>query len=626
MKLGSRLTESNRKKLYAVSEHLGTEIERAIGLQIPFDVYFQDPLVAAQDSQLALDEEFYVEWEPGLCNGPTSARFAVVDYNGDTGTLAPPAEWDNDKQKFVYDGRVLDKLNKDPLQFHQVNVWAILQRALAFFEGGYGLGRRVPWGFEGNRLIVTPHAGYGENAFYDRRSKSLQFYYFDRGKERIFTCLSTDIINHEFGHAVLDGIRPHYLESSSVQTAAFHEFMGDLTAILIILRNNTFRQRLAEKTRGDLTMAENLSSIAEQFGWQVSNKPYLRTAQNKLKMSDVRNDKRAHYVSQVLTGAMFDILLSLTEHFLEERGETPKQAFWHAVERMQRIAIQPLDLLPPVEVTFKDYALAVLRADKLSNPVDPYDYYGKMLTVFRDREIIDAAEEEDLRQARYLHNRLNLSVYHDIDSISRSRSAAYRFLHDNREELYIPLKHDFVVADLYDANRKTRRGRQLPRQIMLQYIWREDVKLEGPQYGAHNGEMTTLLCGGTLVFDENGNVLSWFRKPGTDLEEERHIQSWYSSEENKNKKAKKTKKQINWENEVAQGKWRRDHLLKNVEKKVALAQVGVAPESEQGLLGSHMPPVTARKIDGIVRFEVSPHLHLTDDDEDLGGRQWEISF
>ena len=69
-------------------------------------------------------------------------------------------------------------------------------------------------GFEGNRLIVVPHAGYGQNAFYDRRSKSLQFYYFDRGTDRTFTCLSTDIVNHEFGHAVLDGIRPHYHEGS----------------------------------------------------------------------------------------------------------------------------------------------------------------------------------------------------------------------------------------------------------------------------------------------------------------------------------------------------------------------------------------------------------------------------
>ena len=169
------LSKSSREKLYAAVRYLDSATERDLGLQIPLDVYFQDPFVARQDPKMAFDKNFFVEWEPGLADGPTSARFAVVDYNGDTGTLAPPAVWDEEKGEFVYDGRVLNKENKDLLQFHQVNVWAILQRALAFFEGGYGLGRRIPWGFEGNRLIVVPHAGQGKNAFYDRRSKSQQF-------------------------------------------------------------------------------------------------------------------------------------------------------------------------------------------------------------------------------------------------------------------------------------------------------------------------------------------------------------------------------------------------------------------------------------------------------------------
>ena len=103
---------------------------------------------------------------------------------------------------------------------------------------------------------------------------------------RVYTCLSTDIINHEFGHAVLDGIRPYYFESSLVETAAFHEFIGDLTAILIILRNNEFRNHLADTTKGDLSGSSHLSRIAEQFGKTVGDEPYLRTALNRRTMSE----------------------------------------------------------------------------------------------------------------------------------------------------------------------------------------------------------------------------------------------------------------------------------------------------------------------------------------------------
>jgi hypothetical protein len=53
------------------------------------------------------------------------------------------------------------------------------------------------------------------------------------------------------------------------------------------------------------------------------------------------------------------------------RKRTVPEAFWNTVQRMQNLAIQPLDLLPPVDVTFRDYAWAVLRADETTSPTDP---------------------------------------------------------------------------------------------------------------------------------------------------------------------------------------------------------------------------------------------------------------
>ena len=245
-------TKATRRVLYAASQFLGQRAEEELGVRIPFDVYLHDPSAAEEDPKYGFAEDFFVRWEPGIADGPTSSRFAVVDYLGDTGDLVAKAVWDAEKEAFLdLGGNKLDRDNPESLQFHQVNVWAVLQRALAFFEEGWGLGRPIPFGFAGNRLIVVPHAGYGRNAFYDRKSKSLQFYYFDHEGKRVYTCLSTDIINHEFGHALLDGIRPHFFHSSLVETAAFHEFVGDLTAILILLRDNEFRKRIADVTEGN---------------------------------------------------------------------------------------------------------------------------------------------------------------------------------------------------------------------------------------------------------------------------------------------------------------------------------------------------------------------------------------
>lgn len=53
-----------------------------------------------------------------------------------------------------------------------------------------------------NTLNVEPIAGNQPNAFYDR--KNLKFFQFTKNNKQVFTCLSSDIVSHELGHAILD--------------------------------------------------------------------------------------------------------------------------------------------------------------------------------------------------------------------------------------------------------------------------------------------------------------------------------------------------------------------------------------------------------------------------------------
>ena len=41
----------------------------------------------------------------------------------------------------------------------------------------------------------------------------------------------------------------------------------------------------------------------------------------------------------------------------------------------------------------------------------------------------------------------------------------------------------------------------------MQYIWREELLLEGERFGRFAGERTTMLCGATMVLDQNGNQI-----------------------------------------------------------------------------------------------------------------------
>jgi len=610
-----KLTRKTKVDLYAARQYLPLTAREESGLRIHFDVYFKDPLVARKFDKVGFDDEFTTPWEPGLRDGPTSARFVVVDYNATTNTLVPPAVWDEDDCCYrAPDGTILDRNSTDLLQFHQLNVWAIVQNTLDYFESGFGLGRRITWAFEGSRLIIVPHAGMGENAYYDRASKSLQLYWFDTEvdskTERVYTCLSSDIINHEFGHAMLDGLRPCFYETVDAETAAFHEFTGDLTAVLMAFRNNGFRHQVLAESNGDLTTDTLLSGLAQQFGEAVQNEPYMRSAHNRETMSKLKGNLEPHALSEVLTGAMFDILLEVFRIHREkqlrngERKPSDRMALAHTVRRMQTMAIQPLDLLPPCAASFRDYALAVLRAEEVANPTDPDGYRAAMFDVFVKRGILKRADRDELLSARRVFERRHFDVFHSVNSISASRGGAYLFLDDNRDKLLIPPNADLIVTEITRANKLTTDARRLPDQIVVQYIWREEVPLAGERFGSFDGERTSMLCGGTIVLDENGNEIHWVRKPGTtDLG---------------NKPDEKAEREAGLE--------RRDVMLDTLAQRIKQGMVGDTVGAAFGILERASPPFCARRADGLIRFELAPHFSIREDKHNTGDRQWQISF
>jgi hypothetical protein len=578
------LTAENRRHLYAVAHELPSETAERIGMSFPCEIYAQDPFVAAADEAFE-PREIHLRWEPGLADGPTSSRIAVVDYDAASGRLVPPARWDQRSFRFVRpDGEPI-AADRDPRNpwFRQVNAWAVVQAVLELYEAPRALGRPIPWGFAGNRLIVVPHAGYQENAYYQRASKALHLYYYGNPADPSYTSLSHDILAHEAGHAVLDGIRPLYLEYTSRDTAAFHESLADLTALLVAFRHNHQEAHPSDaETIQPERLASWLSAIAEEFGDKTQGRPYLRNARNDLHVGDLRPSDGHHHCSQVLTGAMFDILTRVTAQYLSperqaRRKASVRQALWWAAERMRSLALQPLDLLPPADVRFVDYARAVLRNLEITDPDDPAGYHELARQVFHDRGLCDRPFDECDADTCPLSSRPlpRPEVFHDIDKLSRSATDAYHFLHDNRKTFEIPVHQDFEILDLYESRKHRSDRSRLPRQIVLQYLWREEVELADSAFGKLAGAKTTLPCGGTLVLDDGGNVLSWSSLPGRDSEA---------------------------------GRRRHLDLVERLTALSAGGSVGVVDDPATAALGAHLAPVLAKTVDGVVRFETAPHL------------------
>lgn len=470
-------------------------------------VYLKDPLVAARHPRLYGD--VIVSRDNLITTGPTSSRFIVVDYDAQSDRVEPPA-----RSKLVSAGKetLLEfPYRRGTAQEAQVNAWATAVDTLDLFQQALALGREVPWAFDGSRLRILPHAACEPNAFYSRDTRALHFGYFrDAGGREIRTSLSHDVIAHETAHAVLDGLRPFYLDAHEPDTGAFHEFIGDLAAMLSLFRDVRAVTEVAQGDRfGDL-----VSSLAPEVGvglYGDADRSFLRSARNTLTYHDVRDVVQVHKRSQVLTGFAFDVFEAIYHLRLKDRASASGGTLTRrdrvaallvaARRNMVRMFLRPLDFLPPGSITFLEYVDVLLRLDERAYPNDPLGYRREIKRVARARGILPPPSWQ---RPPEISNRELLQ--RDIDQIRSSRVGAYRFLNANRPLFGIPDDVDFRVVAMSKNLREADDGVIPPPETFIQYVWDQYVDLTP---AGLPGECLVVRPGGTLVIDDNVNVQFW---------------------------------------------------------------------------------------------------------------------
>ena len=494
----------------------------------------KDPLVARKNGLWPTEVDMACA-TPG--DGPTGPRSVVVDYNADLDTRFAPAKL---QKNGCFKGLAALKNAQllESFTFHQVNVWAIVERTLEMLEDKYLLGRAVTWAHKAGRLILIPHAGYSENAFYDRDSCGLHFFYFEgRQGEPVYTCLSHDIVAHELGHAVLDGLKPGYNEVSSSETAGFHEYFGDALAMMASLGTPETALTVAKESGETLSACNVVSAIASEFGAALQGLPdeeYLRGAWNERTVTELRKNKsqEEHDWSEVLTGVYYELLAHLytinRKEIAEERaGALTRRASeqkrrseesYRSMRALVRSATQTagvmfraIDYCPPVDLRYDEYARAVLRAQEVAYPRDEQGIRTFLTKAFRRRGIRVRRDEPKKRTdiQRVLRN-INAA------DVAGTPADAYRFLDRHRVLFGIPYEANISVCNVYRTQKHSKSGYRPPREHVIEFTWSEDVELKGRQFKTLDGSLISLWCGGTLVFDSSSNFLHLSLVPSTE--------------------------------------------------------------------------------------------------------------
>jgi hypothetical protein len=415
----------------------------------PLRVYAFDP---SQGRMLGNEMQLEVPYRP-LAPGPVDKsgaydRIAVIDYDVSRKTYYQPVDLDD---PFILIPNGITPSESDP-RFHQQMLYAVAAETIEQFEDA--LGRRIHWrraerplnarpGWLPDDILTLtlyPHAMQQANAFYSPEAHGILFGYFrsvrdDPGHnipgQAVFTCLSHDIIVHETTHAILDGVRSHFMEQTNPDVAAFHEGFADLAALF---RHFTHREVLLDAIqrsggrlyspalKGDPLADQAAESwlvvgsegrnpligLAGQFGEATGMHGALRSAIGQPKtMKQLRDTTECHERGSILVAAVFDAFFTIyiqraANHFRifrsaggQDRQDLPAPLADALCDEATRTAMQffrtcarALDYLPPVDITFGDFLRAVITAETDVDPADRDGIRDAWMQAFRVREIL----------------------------------------------------------------------------------------------------------------------------------------------------------------------------------------------------------------------------------------------
>lgn len=462
-----------------------TTSQSSEGKTVKVNVYQQDPFVA---------KPILMEIPANEINKDlTSPRVVTEDLR----PLAKPDAEGNFLMPHLSDG------------LNQVNAHVITNQTLHLLEGYRG--SSIDWAV-GKQMSVTPHKQEGRNAYYSRWGGGTNFFYSSSpGLGRVMnTAASADVVSHETGHALLDGLRPGYFGTHDDETGAFHEAFGDCMATLYALSQKENRSLFIEQTGGDMTKHNVFSDLAEEFGAARvldnsdpadDHKTWLRTSINDFtykppselppgRGSDTELGREVHSFARLFASAFYDSVGAIYEQARSE-GQSIEDALVTAEQINGPALARSVESASTSRATFKQIALGMIASEKANGG----KYADAMTEAFSKRKIITPADvkayEQDQAQLPNVH-----LPEGGLTTGALSKANAVDFLEANADKLGLP-KGLAMVPERASVNGKG--------ETFLSYRYEKEVPVT---VAGLDDKVTNVQGGVSLVFDKDGKLIN----------------------------------------------------------------------------------------------------------------------
>jgi hypothetical protein len=418
--------------------------------------------------------------------GPMGYRVQVVDFDATTrqfhGSHGLPPSFDEEPKKWQ-DG---DPGILRDFGFHAQNAYALVMKTLARFE--HALGRRISWSFDTHQLKVAPHAMADANAFYSPEIEGLAFGYFDGDSgDKVFTCLSHDVVVHETTHALLDALRERYMDPSTPDQGAFHEGFADVVALLSVFAQPEVvehlllgkRQQRAKElfvTRRELDpkalCKSALFGLAEQMGAElegVRGKPLRRSAELEADptLKDTDEFKEPHRRGELFVAAVLQGFINAWSDYALKAGLKNQKRFpvrrvaldgADIADLLVTMWIRAVDYMPPVHLEFGDALSAALTADFEVRPDD--SRFGLREHMRRSFAAFGFAPASDRPDGSGMWREPPPGLKYDrvrFESMKTDKDEVFRFIWDNRDPTLLNLR-DGAYTQVLSVQPSTRTG------------------------------------------------------------------------------------------------------------------------------------------------------------------------
>lgn len=305
-------------------------------------------------------------------------------------------------------------------------VYACLNTTMNMVKSVYN--RPLRWAAT-EALIINPRAGRGCNAFYDRAAINFMFDEHPITKKIVYTAESVNVVAHEFGHAILDGMRPDLWNVPSLEIFAFHEAFGDIISMLCTLQHDQIIDCVLKETNNNPRNSNVVSRIAEEMGNLLYAQGKrnieinaLRNAANDLvyippetlpqKVEDLSLSQEPHSFSRVFSGAWFDCLVSIYEQ--EVARLSNHDAMKKARDVMTFVTINAMSMVavnPRFYTAVAKSMLSVAQA-KYGN-----QFFATLRKVFLKRKLITGIVMSNNQFGRFFDlYRADLTKIHNLGS------------------------------------------------------------------------------------------------------------------------------------------------------------------------------------------------------------------